>query len=64
MQNRFTPALWPTSDQLADPETVLFSRLIALVLSWPCKRCGKTGLCECYSDPQPPSPTQEADHHE
>jgi hypothetical protein len=37
----------------ADPEAVLFGRLVALVLSWPCKRCGQTGICHCYQE-QPP----------
>ena len=32
----------------ADPEAVLFSRLVERILSWPCPQCGKSGLCECY----------------
>jgi hypothetical protein len=35
----------------ADPEAVLFGRLVALVLSWPCKRCGQMGICQCYGEP-------------
>ena len=34
----------------ADPEAILFGRLVALVLSWPCKRCGQTGICHCYQE--------------
>jgi hypothetical protein len=32
-----------------DAEAVLFARLIARVLSWPCPICGRPGLCDCFA---------------
>jgi hypothetical protein len=32
-----------------DPEAELFCRLVARVLAWPCPRCGKAGLCDCFA---------------
>ena len=42
-----------------DPEAVLLGRLVARVLSWPCKKCGKTGICDCYSQPEVSGSDQE-----
>lgn len=32
-------------------EATLVARAIALVLSWPCPKCGQPGLCKCFVDP-------------
>ncbi|MEK7786385.1 MAG: hypothetical protein AAB658_13325 [Chloroflexota bacterium] len=34
-----------------DAEAKLFAKLVERVLQWPCPKCGKTGLCNCYSGP-------------
>ena len=33
-----------------DFETALFARVVALVMSWPCPKCGQPGLCNCFDD--------------
>jgi hypothetical protein len=45
----------------ADLEAVLFGRLVALVLSWPCKRCGQTGICQCYQEQPPEDSVKKAE---
>ena len=25
----------------------LWARIVRVILSWPCPKCGKTGICEC-----------------
>ncbi len=47
MPTRPSPARLPPSP---DPEAVLFSRLVARVLRWPCPKCGGAGLCACFTD--------------
>ncbi len=32
-----------------DPEVALFARLVERILNWPCPKCGKRGLCNCFS---------------
>ena len=51
MKNRF--GILQHAALAADPEAFLLSRLVTLVLSWPCRHCGKTGICQCYQGPHP-----------
>ena len=36
-----------------DPEAVLCARVYALILSWPCPKCGKPYPCQCNKLVQP-----------
>jgi hypothetical protein len=49
MHSKPSPLLRPTTRPPApDHETAVLAGLVARVLAWPCKKCGKTGICECY----------------
>jgi hypothetical protein len=32
---------------LPHPESILLARVYAKILSWPCAKCGASGLCGC-----------------
>jgi len=43
----------PSPTAAPDPEAILCARVYALILSWPCPKCGKPYPCQCNKLVQP-----------
>jgi hypothetical protein len=43
--------------QPLDPEAELFARIVGRVFSWRCKKCGMTGICDCFEPAGQPAPS-------